>query len=157
MNEQRSKLSKQEIEASLKQVQGSEDAANALLKADSKLISLAAVSYGFSVFNFGYSGNLGVDSTSSILALVGFLVFIGVVATIERKHKALGVKQKRMPSTVKGVIQAVLYGGFFAATYVGAFFLNTQGLVFAPAVCGLAAACMLWVLMTKYPNFHAQP
>lgn len=157
MSKQQSRPSKREIEASLQQVQGSEQKANQLLKADNKLIILGALSYGISVFSFGYDGTLSLRSPGSFFAMLGFFVFIGVVKKIEKTHKENGVKQRQMPHSYKGFVKTSLYGGFFAVTYAGSFLLYSQGFTLAPLICAVAASSVLALFMYKYPNFHAQP
>lgn len=153
MTDQEQKLTKQEIEKSLQDVQNSGEKANTLLKADNKLIAIGSISYGLSVFSFGHAGQLSMSSLSSIVALVGFWAFVIIITIIHKKHKSLGVTQRQMPKTLAEFIKTILYAAFFAFAYSGGFFLKKAGFDFAPAILGVLSTVVLAICMYHFPNF----
>lgn len=153
MSEQDQKLTKQEVERSLREVEASEQKANSLIKADNKLIAIGSISYGLSVTGFGYAGTFGVGTLSEQIAFFGFFAFIVVLTKIHKKHKELGVKQRQKPRNFSEFVRTFLYAAFFALAYGGGFYLQQAGSSFAPVVCGIAATVVLALCMYKYPNF----
>lgn len=153
MSEPDQKLTKQEIEHSLKQIEASEQNANTLIKADNKLIAIGAISYGLSVLSFGYAGTFGVGTLSEQVAFFGFFAFCVVLTKIHKKHKELGVKQRQKPKTLSEYIRTFFYAAFFALAYGGGFLLNQAGFSFAPVLCGIASSAVIALCMYKFPNF----
>lgn len=147
------KLTKKEIEKSLQDVQDSEQKANTLLKADNKLIAIGSISYGLSVFSFGYAGQLNIGSLSGFIALAGFFGFAIIITLIHRKHQSLGVTQRQAPKTLAEFVKTSLYAAFFAFTYAGGFYLKKAGFDLAPAICGVLATAVLATCMYYFPNF----